>query len=192
MNQRFRYSVIGMLTVLLVACSFAPEEKVPPIEYSDLIGEWTADYSRYNREPRGVTLPNGEETLVLRADGTFEQDFQAAIGYHRKVSGKWRAEKIDYIGWTRIYLNGAIYYLEGLPAARDPSFGVAAWDPIVHQYVSIGNRPGVVILYARRLLWDSKYDSKIPCGRKYDIILQHLPIGDLDAPTWVTFCRPGK
>jgi len=187
MNQRSRCLALTLLFMLLVACNLAPG-KVPPIEYGDLIGKWTADYSQYNREPRGVTLPNGKEILVLRADGTFEQDFQATTGYHRRVSGKWRAEKIDY-EWTRIYLNGAFYYLEGLPAAQDPYFGVAAWDPILHQHVSIGNRPEVVILYATRLLWDSKYDSKVPCGAKHELILQHLPIGDLDAPTWVTFCR---
>ena len=60
MTQRFRYLVIGVLVVLLVACNFAPEEEIPPIERDDLIGTWTADYSYYNKEPEGITLPNGK------------------------------------------------------------------------------------------------------------------------------------
>ncbi len=127
---------------------------------------------------------------MLRTDGTFEQDFRAGIGFRRETLGKWKVEEVKSDKYRmRIYLYGAMYYLQGVAMAMDPKFEAVMWDPIAHQYVSIGNQSGVVILYATRLLWDSKYDSKIPCGRKYEIILQHLPIGDLDAPTWVTFCR---
>jgi len=187
MYRSFRYLMVILLVAFFTACSLAPEEEIPPIERDNLIGTWTADYSHYNREPRGVTLPDGKETLVLRADGTFEQDFQAVTGFHRKVLGKWESENVKTDRYRmRIHLYGAMYYLEGLSAATDPNFGATMWDPIVHQYVSIGSKSGVVILYATRLLWK----SQSPCGRKYDLVLQHLPIGDLDAPTWVTFYRP--
>jgi len=182
-------SLIMLLMVAFIsgACTVAVEE-VSPIEYNDLIGKWTADYSQYSDS---LSLPKGgKETLVLRKDGSFEQHFEKSMGipFQENISGKWSIERIDD-EWIRIYLNGAMYYLEGISAAKDPTFGIAAWDPILGRHVSIGNRSGIVILYATRLSSDSEYNSRIPCGKKNEVVLQHLPIGDLDAPTWVIFCR---
>jgi len=181
MSKRLRYLAIILFIPLITACHLTSEEIIPPIEYDDLIGEWTADYSQYDDS---LALPNGKEKLVLNADGTFEQDFRTMSGHQSKVSGKWTAEETD-IGWIRIYLNGAIYYLQGLRVAKDPTYGIAAWDDVTNQHVRITGGRGMVILYARRWLWK----SQSLCGREHELILQHLPIGDLDAPEYVTFYR---
>ena len=190
MRQGLRSLVIFLMVALSVACTVATEE-VPPIERDDLIGEWTADYSQYDDPVWAVWLPTGGiERLVLHADGTFEQYFEktAGIPFEKRVSGTWKAERVSKYR-TRIYLYGAMYYLDGVRFAKKPTSGISAWDPILSERVEIGNSAGVVVIYATRLLSDSKYNSKIPCGKKYELVLQHLPIGDLDAPTWVTFCR---
>lgn len=189
MRTRLRCLVIILLVALIPACSITSEDTVPPIAYGDLIGKWTADYSQYDDPTFAVQLPaGGIETLILHGDGTFEQDFMknAGIPFQKHVSGTWRAKKISN-AYTRISLKGAMYYLSGIIAANDPTYGVVTWDPILGQDVEI--KSGFVVLYATRLSMDSKYDSKVPCGKKDDLVLQHLPIGDLDAPTWVTFCR---
>ena len=185
MNKGLVFLVVNLFVVVFAACHIAQEEPVPPIRGADLIGKWVADYDQYN----GLTLPQGgKETLILHENGSFEQYFEkiSGIPFQERVSGEWQVEEIDD-EWMRISLEGAMYYLDGLHDARNaPKIG--AWDPILNKHVTIQSG-SIVVLYARRLLWDSKYDPKIPCGRKYDIILQHLPVGDLDAPTWVTFCR---
>ena len=183
MKRYLMYITWILVLILVVACQTTLENESSPIGYSDLVGTWTADYRQYD-----VSLPRGKETLILGTNGTFEQIFETTMGRRRIVTGKWSTEEIDD-AWIRIYLVGASYYLEGILAAKSPDFGVEAWDPVLRHHVSIGNKSGFVILYATRLLWDSEYDSKIPCGEKGEIVLQHLPIGDLDAPTWVTFCR---
>ena len=176
--------IAGILVItLVVACQVTTENQVPPVEYRDLVGTWMADYSQYD-----VSLPRAKETLILNANGTFEQIFEATMGRRRSVAGKWSTEEMDD-AWTRVYLVGASYYLQGISVAKDPDFEMSAWDPVLSHHVPTGNKSGLVILYATRLLLDSTYNSQIPCGKKGDVILQHLPIGDLDAPTWVTFCK---
>ena len=182
--KRFSMYIAWVLMFIAVAgCQTMVRDETPPIKYRDLIGRWVADYRQYD-----VPLPPGKEILILRSDGTFSQIFESTMGQEQIATGKWSTEEISDT-WTRIYLVGASYYLAGLLAAQNPNFGIEAWDPALRHHVSIGNKSGFVILYATRLPWDSKYDSKIPCGKKGEIVLQHLPIGDLDAPTWVTFCR---
>jgi len=183
MKQLLMYIAWTLILVFTVGCQAVAQNEPPSIKYKDLIGRWVADYSQYD-----IPLPHGKEVLVLSPNGTFEQIFEPTIGQEKIVTGKWSTEEVNN-GWTRIYLVGASYYLEGLLATQDPNFGVRAWDPVLRHHVSIGNKSGFVILYATRLPWNSKYDSKIPCGEKGEVILQHLPIGDLDAPTWVTFCK---
>ena len=185
MNRGLTFLVLNLFIMILAACHIIQGEPISPIERADLIGKWVANYDQYDY----FALPQGgKETLILHENGSFEQYFEkiSGIPFQKRSSGQWKVEEIDG-EWMRISLEGAMYYLEGLQNARNAS-KLDAWDPVLNKHITIQSG-SLVVLYAKRLSWDSKYDSKIPCGKKFDIILQHLPIGDLDAPTWVIFCR---
>lgn len=184
--QRFEdlFVMVFLLTLVLSGCISAMQ--IPPIEAGDLVGKWVADYTQY----KAVAIHNAEETIVLYSDGTFTQEFLTRWGYQERDSGQWRVEKVSEY-WSRVYLEGAVYYLSGFKVAHDATVKIGAWDDVMNQDVTIVGGRGMVILYATRLL--SKSES--PCGREYELVLQHLPIGDLDAPEYVTFhrdCAPSK
>ena len=184
--QRFKelFVIVFLLTLVLSGCISAMQ--VPPIRRGDLVGKWVADYAQY----KDVVIHNAKETIVLHSDGTFTQEFLTGWGYQERNSGQWRVEKVSEC-WSRVYLQGAVYYLSGFRVAHDSTVKIDAWDDVMGQHVTIVGGRGMIILYATRLL--SKSES--PCGREYELVLQHLPIGDLDAPEYVTFhrdCAPSK
>jgi hypothetical protein len=183
MKRYVLFVVLMVLTAsLLTACHLilgeAPE--IPPITPEGLVGTWIADYSQYTQ----VDIRDAKEIIVLHSNGTFSQEFQTKREHLEENSGRWRAEDVNEYR-TRIYLDGAIYYPERFLLGGDPASGITAWDNVTNQHVEITGGRGVIILYARRLL----LKSESPCGREYDLVLEHLPIGDLDAPEYVTFYR---
>jgi len=180
MKKQVQFVVLMILTALLLAaCNLTLGEapNIPPITPDDLVGRWVANYSQYSQ----VGIHNAMETIIIHADGTFIQEFQTGTGRREENSGQWRAEEVSKY-WTRMHLDGATYYLDGLHVAGDPNYRFDAWDDVSNQHVRITGGQGMVILYATRLL----LKSQSPCGREYDLVLQHLPIGDLDAPEYVT------
>lgn len=182
MKHIWRYLMIISLTVLIAACDFVPDNPTPPIEDADLIGEWIADYSQYDEYPVNVN-GSAQEKIVLHADGTFEQEYQRQ-GVRESATGTWRTEKVDK-WYTRVYLDGAYYYLFGHRVAKDPSFGVSTWDRILDQQVTVkGKGVNMFFLYATRV---SSLDS--PCDREHDLVLWHLEVGDLDDAADVTYYR---
>lgn len=165
---------------ILIACR-ATTPIPPVVEPEDLAGEWVADYDCY----KYVALHDAKEVLVLRPDGTFTQTLRSKGGYQEKHTGRWRAEKVS-AHWLRVYLEGAAYYLYGLEVAHDPAVKIGVWDDVKGEELTIESGRTTVILYATRLL--SRSGSL--CGHDDELVLQHLPIGDLDAPEYVTFHRP--
>lgn len=184
MNHSWRYLLILSFVVLITACNFAINNPTPPIEDTDLIGEWIVDYGQYDEYPVNVNK-NAHEKITFHANGTFEQEYQPqpGAGVRESATGKWRTEKIDK-WYTRIYLDGAYYYLFGPTLAKDPTFIVSTWDDILHQQVPIGGVGEEVVLYATRV---SKLDS--PCDREHDLVLRHLAVGDLDDAAEITYYR---
>lgn len=170
--------VFYLFMLALSACTTTTQ--IPPIQENDLIGKWIADYTRY----KYVTIHNAKEVVILHADGTFTQKLLTKWGHQEENSGQWKAEKVSEY-WSRVYLEGAVYYLYGFEVAHDPTIKIGAWDDVRGQEVTIEGGRTTVILYATRLL--SKSESL--CGSDYELVLQHLPIGDLDAPEYVTFHR---
>jgi len=181
MKRHILFAVLMILaaSLLTAGCLVLGETpEIPPITPDDLVGRWVADYSLYTE----VDIHNAKETIVLHSDGTFSQEFQAGSKPVEENSGMWRAEGVTE-NRTRIYLDDAIYYPQRFLFGGDPASGIFAWDNVTNEHVRITGGRGKMIFYARRLL----LRSQSPCGREYDLVLQHLPIGDLDAPEYVTF-----
>ncbi len=181
MKRHILFAVLMILaaSLLTAGCLVLGETpEIPPITPDDLVGRWVADYSLYTE----VDIHNAKETIVLHSDGTFIQEFQPGSGALEQDSGQWRAEEVGKY-WTRVYLDDAVYYPQRFLFGGDPASGILAWDNVTNEHVRITGERGKMILYATRLL----LRSQSPCGREYDLVLQHLPIGDLDAPEYVTF-----
>lgn len=170
---------VFVVSLLLAAC--VSTAQIPPVEKNELVGEWVADYARY----KYVAIHDAKEVIVLHTDGTFTQKLLTKGGYQEEHSGQWRTEKVSE-HWLRVYLEGAAYYLYGFGVAHDPAVKIGVWDDVKGEEVTIGGGRTTVILYATRLL----SESGSLCGRDYELVLQHLPIGDLDTPEYVTFHRP--
>lgn len=168
-----------VVQVLLASC-FAPAPQ-RSFTVEDVAGTWQAYYSRYDfpylrdeqikalltRQPPDADIGRvrGIETLTLAADGTFSQRFDSPSGLIETV-GTW---VIDADG---VHLHGATF----LP------YGPDAWGygsgPDCRDRRTITLGPGEVLLCV-------KSDPNAPGG----VVMQHLPVGDPDAPEHVTFYR---
>lgn len=166
-----------VVQVLLASC-FAPSPQ-QSFTVEDVAGTWQADYSRYDlpylggdqiralltRQPPTIEQVRGIETISLSPDGTFGQRFDSPSGLIETV-GTW---VIDADG---VHLHGATF----LP------YGPDAWGygsgPDCRDRRTITLGPGEVLLCV-------KSDPNAPGG----VVMQHLPVGDPDAPEHVTFYR---
>ena len=170
-------AVCVVVQVLLASC-FAPAPQ-RSFTVDDVAGTWQADYSRYDlpylggdqirvlltRQPPTIEQVRGIETISLSPDGTFGQRFDSPSGPIETV-GTW---VIDADG---VHLHGATF----LP------YGPDAWGygsgPDCRDRRTITLGPGEVLLCV-------KSDPNAPGG----VVMQHLPVGDPDAPEHVTFYR---
>ncbi len=184
MQKRLQFGMLALLTtVVLLACNIPSSEfrEIPPITEDELIGTWMADYSQFEMM---LPLSTAKETIVLHPDGTFEQFLPWIQEIPWENSGTWAATSVsDYD--TQLTLNGAVYYLEGSNFARFPKFSTTLWDNIASEEVTVTGGPSVQRLYARR----KPYEKQPRCGREFELVLRHLPLGDPDAPQYVTFYR---
>ena len=111
-------------------------------------------------EDVGPFLVSGVETLTLRVDGTYQQVFRGEGGYvYTSPWYKWWLED-----GRLIHLEHVRFYPDGITWAEAPEGRTLAGKEIV--------------LY----VWP---DPGAPGG----MILEHLPIGDPDAPDYVQFHR---
>jgi hypothetical protein len=137
-RRRARILVLVAMTILTLAACGAEYSNPPEgFEESSLVGTWVAHYS----------AGPGVDTLVLRADGTFQQTFQ-----HRTIEGyrfetpwnRWWMERFPD-GRARLHLQGARFYARGVDTAeregKQPyEFGPGLeyfWDPIALDFVTM-------------------------------------------------------
>jgi hypothetical protein len=141
-------------------------------EAAELVGTWEATY-----EEVGPHHVSGVEILTLRADGTYQQIFRGEGGYvYTSPWYKWWLEDRRVI-----HLERGRFYPEGIIWAEWLGRG----DAIVYTHDWRGREIRLdgteIVLY----VW---LDSDAPGG----VILEHLPVGDPDAPDYVQFHRVSK
>ncbi len=169
----FGVLVIGML-ISLASCTM-PFEPQPTFMPEDVAGAWRADYSQFTVPD--VSLPvafdsiDGVETVVLMADGTFQQTFSG--DREETTYGAWTIDVGDIL-----HLEGAKTYTYGLQFADRLANGQAR--------ASVDDCHGQPIeISGADLMLCVRPDRNTP-GL---LILQHLEIGDPDSPQVVTFYR---
>ena len=127
---------------------------------SDLAGIWQADYSQYDLA--GTYAPrSGIEIITLRMDGTFQQSFS---GTYISQCGDWWLES----RWI-LHLAGARLFLYGAAGGA----------------YTVDCEGNSVELDGTELLLCARLKPSAPGG----IVLQHLTIGDPDAPKVIEFRR---
>ena len=170
------------LMLLLVSCS-APAPQRQPFTRQDIAGAWQANYSRYTlpdigklqrllEEPPLIEMLQGFETIVLGPDGVFQQSFELE-GELVSNTGTWEVEG------SVAHLRGGKLYVYGLSAAENLAQGKVAY----HTVDCDGREIELDLL--SELMLCIRPDRKAPGG----LVLQHLPVGDPDAPEVVTFYR---
>lgn len=104
MSNILRFLLAVLFVVMIVACGYQNQEQnIPssvPLHQNDLVGTWEARYGLTN-----------VDTLILRADGTYQQTFEAPESnyYYKSPWNKWYIEHTDN-GRFRLHLEGMRYY----------------------------------------------------------------------------------
>lgn len=142
----------------------------------EVLGVWQADYARYEVPdmPRLGQNIQGVETIVLTADGTFQQFF---TGERNELTlGTWALESGNVL-----HLKGARIYIYGLEF-------VDSWIVGKGRAMVTDCHGKKTELNGSELILCVRPDRNAPGG----VVLQHLEAGDPDAPITVTFYRASQ
>ena len=105
MSKRLWLTVVlvGLAAFGVVSCAAPYLDPPPNLEMDDLAGIWQARY-----------IGGGEDTLVIRGDGTFKQEYRHQERNNTWDSGwnQWYLEPLPS-GSLRMHLEGARSYLYG-------------------------------------------------------------------------------
>jgi hypothetical protein len=154
-----------LVAVLFSGCKVYQDElyqSPPDVQDSDLVGTWVANY-----ESPAI----GTDKLIIRADGTFRQEFDNPEGYHFETPwNSWHLEKLQN-GSVYVHLEGARYYDDGVRWAEKEGIGCGPPDcpiEVPHAYLDPVTRAFVYMIGELALSvrgWDSA-----PGG----LVLKHL------------------
>ncbi len=168
---RLPWEVVAVLLLILPSVAACGSDYAGPEERSltadDLVGIWQVDYADLDFN---LSANLGVEVFTFRADGTYQQVFEKPGYVYTSPWNQWLFERAED-GNLQLHLQGAKHYrlyLAGLASASDPNRDLRDED---------------VILNVRVLKsWDTS-------GTPGEVVLQHLPIGDPDAPKIVELHR---
>ena len=171
-----RTMLLVMMAVFVTGCcmtTFSSLNEFRPIESSDLVGTWKADYDRYftgnNWSCYGRVT--GVETITLRADGVYQQVYNDGQGYvYTSPWNRW------YFGGRTLRLEGGRFYPLGIEDAERLANGQLYYhsnDDGTGRPLDLDSTTGIV-LHA----WPRSGGG---------IVLQYPPVCDLDAPIFVEF-----
>ncbi len=172
MKKKLRkWIVIVVLSLQLLGISACTSDYAGPKERAltadDFVGTWQVDYAdlKFNYHAR-----LGLETFTFKDDGTYQQVFEKPGYLYTSPWNRWNFGRLED-GNVQLYLQGARHYrlyLDGLASAQNPNKGM---------------RDIPVTLNVRVL------ESWRTTGAPGEVVLQHQPIGDPDAPKIVEFHR---
>lgn len=109
------WCVSGLIVVACQGCSPPVFDSSPrePVAESDVAGSWQLNYE-------GTLVPSGwisgKETLILEADGKYQQLFEDGKGDYPTISSIWKLSK-NYDGQQVISLNRMRYFPDGVTRA---------------------------------------------------------------------------
>lgn len=171
-------SVVACLLTVGSASCHSLLERRQAFTVEDLAGMWQADYSHYGvpdlPQPDMSRLGqpmSGVETITLEPDGSFRQSFSGNGG--ELAHGAWTLEDGD-----TLHLPGAGIYIYGRAFAD----ALARKEARVNTSDCHGKD---IELDGSELILCVRSDRNAVGG----VVLQHLEVGDPDAPVFVTFRR---
>jgi hypothetical protein len=134
------------------------------LESTELVGVWKTTYQDF-----GPFEISGTETITLKADGTYQQVYKDGLYVYKSPWYQWWLEK-----GRIIHLEHGRFYLYGTTWAED--FAKSGTTITFQGGVALDGTE--IILYARP-------DPDAP----EQVILEHLPVDDPDAPDIAQFHR---
>jgi hypothetical protein len=137
------------------ACNRQEIFENPPtdLQEADLVGIWEAHYDGPG---------TGVDRLVIRADGTFRQEYNSLEAlYFESPWNKWWVERFED-GRIYVHLRGARFYNQGVRIGEDEGHKTF-YDPVSDVYVEVG----------RELVLSVRAASDSPGG----LVLKHLRFG---------------
>ncbi len=167
----------GLLGLICLLVLTACDRIIPsrPISPEALTGDWRCDYNGLG--DLGEPLI-GTEIITFRDDGTYQQMYRDGRGYsYTSGWSRWRLESLPN-GLQQVHLDKARFYPAGVQFAEDLEagrVGISMWDPATGRNFDLRGE-AILNVVAR---------SSAPGGYELD----HLPVGDLDAPTFLAFRR---
>lgn len=163
----FLRPLILFCAVASAACTTGGSADLETINMAGIVGKWAADYTS-KRESRHYDI---SETITLFADGRFIQEYRGGeISYaYRGPCADWH---IDPNGV--VHLSDGYWFAAGVSEARD-----------YHEGGTLA-----VTLNGNDYLVEFSKETLLTVGTHLGTIqLAHLPLGDPDSPTIVTFQR---
>lgn len=151
----------------------------PTLENSDLVGIWQAVYSGHEVEGGLWGQMTGVETLILGADGMYQQVYDNERG-HVQVSprNKWSVERLPD-GRVQIHLVGAHFYPLEARIGEDLVGRTWAYDTSNDGTGHPLHLDGTEVILIVKVLPE----------QPEEVYLDYPPVGDPDNPVIVTFQR---
>jgi hypothetical protein len=144
-----------------------------------LVGTWKAEYDEREFHRRGCfAAVTGVETLILRADGTYQQIYDDGEGYvYTSPWNEW------YQRDNRVHLDGGRFYPLGIEDAEKLADGRMSWhtdDDGTGHPLDLDNTTGITLQVTRH--WYVLEGER-------EVTLDYPPVCDLDSPVIVEFHR---
>lgn len=166
-SGRLKWAVLISICVIVLGC-IDTANPFKTFTSDELVGTWQAKYENFRNLNIEIT---GVETIILKADGTYQQIYDDGKGYRYESSwNRWRLER-----GRRLFLKDGRFYAMGIEWAESWRSGVHTF--IAHDFERI-DLEGEIILFV--------YPTSLYPGGAY---LFSPLVGDLDAPKWVRFYR---
>ena len=168
LSGRFKWAVLVSICVIVLRC-IDTANPFKAFTSDELVGTWQAKYENFWNFSKEIT---GVETIILRADGTYQQIYDDGKGY-KYVSpwNKWRLER-----GRDLYLEGGRFYALGIEDAKAYARGG------ILDVIAPGNERMELM---REIVLFVGPTSLAPGGA----VLFSPPISDLDAPKFAKFYR---
>jgi hypothetical protein len=148
-----------------------------PLGPSDLAGTWRAHYEEDQFERCGcLSVVTGVETLVLRADGTYQQVYEDGRRY--VYAGPWSAWYLEEVpGGVTLHLEGGRFFPLGVGGAERLASGQLSY------HSDDDGRGNPLDLDGSEVILNVVGSARASSGR----YLEYPPVCDLDSPVIVTF-----
>ena len=118
------YVMFILVTLVLSGCMDDIRYRVScqrpyDIEQSEIVGVWQITYRKYKNPDSPSSRISGVETLIIHADGTYNQHFQSAAYNYTSPANRWVLVLNEGDG-PKLQMEGLRYFADGLDYINGP------------------------------------------------------------------------